>query len=149
MIHNKIKNNKSKKIFKFIVFIIIILIIKNIALFGINQYEINRLKDELRLEKSVNLSLIEEIKDIKTDRFVIRYAVDNLNLRPKEEDLIDLSITEEELAEVYIRIEEGKFGKKFENYEVQKEKIEKKKKELFGDKSEESVETREDEESVE
>ena len=85
-----------------------------------NHVEIKRLKKELSYEKKVNLDLIAEIKDIKTDSFVMRYAVDNLNLKPDEKDIVDLKITDEELDEIKLRMQLGIFGKKYEHIQTPK-----------------------------
>ena len=112
------KKNKPSFILKIIIFTIVLFLFKNIGLFVINQLEINRLMKELSYEKQVNLDLIDEIKNIKTDSFVIRYAVNNLNLNPADKDIVDLKITEDELNEIKLRIELGIFGKKFEDIET-------------------------------
>lgn len=110
-------NSKSLKL-KMLYFFISFFIIKNIFSFTVNYFEIKRLQDELHSYKEENLQLVDDIKNIKTDGFVVRYGVDNLNLRPREEDLIDLTITNEELIEFEIRLAANKFGKKFENIPI-------------------------------
>ena len=82
------KVKKFAKEYKFVLivaFIILFFIFKNVYTLGLYNHQIKALDQEIKSNQAINDQLKEDIEYYKTDEFILRYAVEELNLRPTKE----------------------------------------------------------------